>query len=351
MSSISASNESVRRRALRMALGVATVFVLAQLFTWPVAHVGAALTVILFMEASPLSLGKGWRVFRNFSVTLLLSVVITTILSPWPAILIVVSGLAFYRLFIYMMMSGAFLFEIAAALLACTVIPVLVIMLPEKGLFMAYGLIVNCGVAIVVSWVVWMMIPLSAPVPEEHHHHAISYEDASSMALTLALLMTILEAFYMISGSGKLLVLIYSVFFVLPFSARAGSEVGLTYIVANVFYGGVAMLICYELFVMTPSIVFMALVMFATVYLFASRIFKGGPTQAFWSSGLFGVLLLLGDLLMKDNAMSTEAMAGRIWQLLLATLYVVFAFSVIEWVKSWRKRTPQSRGQSQVPKS
>lgn len=341
MSSIPASNESVRRRAFRLALGVVIVFVLAQLFTWPAAHVGAALAVILFMEASPLSLGKGWRVFRNFSIILLLSVVITTLLSPWPAILIVVSGLAFYRLFIYMMMSGAFLFEIAAALLACTVIPVLVVMLPAKGLFMAYGLIVGCGVAIVVSWVVWMMIPLSAPVPEDHHDHAISYEEASSMALTLALVMTILEAFFMISGSGKVLVLIYSVFFALPFSAMAGREAGLTYIVANVFYGGVAMLICYELFVMAPSFVFMALVIFATVYLFASRFFKVGPTQAFWNSGVFGVLLMLGDLLMKDNAISTEIMAGRIWQLVLATLYVVFAFSVIEWVRSWRKRTPE----------
>ena len=341
MAGVPASNESVRRRALRLALGVVIVFLLAQLVAWPAAHVGAALAVILFMEASPLSFRRGLSVWWKFSVALILSVVITTILSPWPAILIIVSGLAFYRLFIYMMMSGAFLFEIAAALLACTVIPVLVVMMPEKGMFMAYGLIVSCGVAIVVSWVTWMIMPLSTPVPEDHHHHAISYEEASSMALTLALVMTILEAIFMISGSGKVLVLVYSGFFVLPFSARAGGETGLTYIIANVFYGGVAMLICYELFVMAPGIVFMVLVMFATAYLFASRIFKGGPTQAFWNSGLFGVLLLLGDLLMKDNAISTEAMAGRIWQLVLATLYVVFAFSVIEWVKSWRKKTPE----------
>jgi hypothetical protein len=49
----------------------------------------------------------------------------------------------------------------------------------------------------------------------------------------------------------------------------------------------------------------------------------------YWTSGLNGFLILLGSALLADNGFTLAAAANRVWQIVLATAYVSFAFAVL----------------------
>jgi hypothetical protein len=75
---------------------------------------------------------------------------------------------------------------------------------------------------------------------------------------------------------------------------------------------------------------------FAAVYLFGVPMFRGGPTAGYWESGIFGFLIMLGAILMKDDIVAASTLVDRLWQMILAGVYVIFAFSILEWTRSSR---------------
>jgi hypothetical protein len=142
-----------------------------------------------------------------------------------------------------------------------------------------------------------------------------------------------LMAVFLFFGWSSVLILAYAVIFSAEYGSEGVRKEGLNYIVANGVYAGVAMMICYELFVMIPSVWFMVPVVFIVLLFFSKRVFKHGPTEAFWGSGIFGFLILLGAVLLKEGADTPHAVIDRVWQMCAATAYVAFAFSVVEM---WR---------------
>ena len=103
--------------------------------------------------------------------------------------------------------------------------------------------------------------------------------------------------------------------------------------------------------VMIPSVGFMIAVMLLAIYIFASRLFRGGPTGAYWGSGLNGFLILLGGALLSDGTETTVSLLNRVWQIFLATGYVTFGFAIVEWIRDCKKRFVSQRWQSAEPGS
>ena len=337
MSGIPLSNESPARQAVRLGLGVIITFVLAQLFQWPVANLAAAFTVVILQEPAPMSLRQGWKAFWVSAGFVLAGGLATLILSAWPILLVIVMAFLFYWAFIFIFGAGATILEIVAALVAFTIVPVLVLVQPEVGFTAVWGFLIGYAVSILVSWFAWMCIPMLAPPPAAHHEE-VSQEALTSLALTLSLVMTTLMAMFLTFGWSQILVLIYAGLFVLGMDLKGGRQMGINYIIANVVYGGAAIFITYELLVMAPNFILMVVIVFFLACAFGYGTFRHGSTEDFWNSGTFGFLIVMGDLLIKDNSFSTQALAGRVWQLVLATAYVTLAFSIAGMIKSWRHR-------------
>ena len=343
MAGIKPSAEKPIRQALRLGIGVVVTFALAQLFKWPIAHLAPAFVVVLLQEPAPLTLRMGGRVLLTSAFFVLLGACITLLLSPWPPLLILATAYLFYYMFKYMIQAGATGLEIVSAMVGFTIIPVLVIVLPELGFLGIWYFLLGYAVAIFVAWFAWMCVPLQADPPEAHHSDPLSEEVVTSMALNMALVMTLLMGMFLLFGWGQILVLVYAIIFATTYDAHSGGRMGLAYIVANGIYGGAAIIITYELLVMVPSFTFLVPVIFLLACLFGYNTFRGGPTAAFWNSGTFGFLIVLGGLLMKDNGYSIGAVSGRIWQLVLATAYIMLAFSTIEMVRDYVKRLKTNR--------
>jgi hypothetical protein len=330
MSDLEPSNESTNRRALRLALGVALVFSLTQFARWPLAHIAPFMTAILLQDSGPLSLRQGGFIFKMALISVIGGLLIALFLANFPLVMILVACALLFRLYVYILRSGEHLLAIVAGMIGVILMPYLVMIYPQVGAIGGLALLLNFAVAITGAWIAWYVLPQSATPPDGHGVELPCYKEAASMAFNMMLLMAPLLAGFLAFGWSSILVLVYSVLFAATYSGKAGFEMGLKMLISNAVYGGVGMLLVYELYVMVPTVPFMIAVAALAVFIFGFRIFEGGSTSPYWTSGLNGFLILLGGALLADGGYSLGRMADRVWQITLAMAYVSFAFAVVD---------------------
>jgi hypothetical protein len=346
MADIPHSNEQPNRRALRLALGATLAFGLAQLSAWPLAQLTPAIVVIVLQDASPIPFRQGCRIIAMAGFMFLLGGVVTWALTPWPALLVVTTVYLVYRTYKIMLDSSSHTLVLITPLIGFTVVPVLVVLLPSLGLVAIYGFFLDFLFGMIISWCAWLIMPRNAPLPQNHHAEPMTDEVVEEIAQTLTIVITPLMLVFLFFGWSKVLVLAYGVLFSTMYSGAGIRKMGYTYIIANGVYAGLGMLICYELFVMVPSLPFMLVVMFLAFLIFSQRIFQGGATGAFWASGIFGFLIMLGGVLMKDEVVTPGTVFDRIMQMVIATAYVTFAFTVVEMIRGWLKKLANRRSRA-----
>jgi hypothetical protein len=333
MADLAPSNESTHRRALRLALGVALVFGFTQLMGWPMSHIAPFMTAVLLQDSGPLPLRRGGFIFTMALLSILSGLIIALFLAQFPLLLVMVVCALLFRFYMFILRSADHMLAVIAAVIGVILMPYLVLIQPEVGAMGGVGLLLDFAVAIIGGWVTWFLLPVSVAPPEGHHAEPLSYDTAASMALDMMLVLAPLLAAYLAFGWGTVLVLVYSVIFVATYDSKAGFETGLKMIIANGVYGGLGMLLIYELCVMMPSLPFMVVLTALAVFIFGLRIIEAGPTSPYWTSGLNGFLIMLGGALLADQGFTLGRMADRVWQIALATAYVSFALAVLAMLR------------------
>jgi hypothetical protein len=330
MAGLAPSNESLHRRALRLSIGVAMVFALTQLTGWPMSHIAPFMTGVLLQDSGPLSLQRGWFIFRMALISILCGLVIALFLASYPLIMIAVVCALLFRFYVFIMRCADHMLAVIASVVGVLLMPYLVLIAPEVGAVGGFGILLDFAVAIAGAWITWYLLPLSEAPPGGHGHGAPPTEDeAKSMALDLVLVMAPLLTAFLAFGFSSVLVLVYAVIFAASYDSKAGFDTGLKMIIANGVYGGLGMLLIYELCVMVPWGPFMIVAVALGVFLFGLRIFEPGPTSPYWTSGLNGFLIMLGGALNADTGFTLGVMADRVWQICLATAYVSFVLAVL----------------------
>jgi hypothetical protein len=332
MSGAPHSNETSGRRATRLAFGVTIAFLLAQLGNWPIAFILPVAVVGLLMEAVPLSFRDAWKVFGTGVFFFFFAGTISWLLSPWPAILVLVTGVMLYQMSRYLLTTDAPLLCIISALVGFTVVPIATILYPTLGMIAALAFTLNWGLGIALASIAWLVFPANRPVPDDHRNQEMDPATVRQLALVLTLILVPLMTGFLAFSWTKILVAVYAVLFALMFSSSDARGEGLKYLTANLVYASVGMFICYELFVMVPSLAFMVPVIAMALFVYANNMFKGGPTAGFWESGIFGFLIMLGGVLSKAEVDAGGTLLVRLWQMVLAAGYVVLAYMIIEWL-------------------
>jgi hypothetical protein len=337
------SNESASRRTLRFAFGVTLTFVITQLFSWPLANLAPVFAALLLQQATPRSVRQAMSILGGALGALLSGFLIGLFLLPYPAVMLLVFCLLLFRFYTYLLVSGAHLLVIIAMLVAYVVMPVLVQALPELAFIAGAGFFTGFPVAIFSTWVAFLLIPAPRTSPARAHQTP-SYAEATSAAITLTLVIAPLMVAFLVFGWGAILILIYATIFATGMNDVTGGEMGWKSMVAILIYGGLGMLLTYELLVMVPNLLFMIVLLFAVCAFFGNKIFSAGPSVALWASGFIGFLILIGGALSSDDVVSGAKLVDRVMQIFLATAYVMFAFRVIDLFKGlgreWRNSMP-----------
>ncbi|MGI9364695.1 MAG: putative Na+/H+ antiporter, partial [Rhizobiaceae bacterium] len=320
------------KRVLRFACGVSLSFIVTQLVAWPLAYVMPVLTALLLLDPDPLPVRSAVRVLLMSVLAIFFGYQIATVLTPYPVVFVGVFGLLLFRLYLYLLVSGAHFIGITGALLGCLLMPVLVQVHPAVAASVAVGIVGDLVVAVLMSWVAFMLLPVSG-VPKVSAAKTVSHDMAVHLSARLTLVAMPLFVAFLIFEWTNALTLIFGVLFATGMNSRGGAAKGFESLFGTVLHGGLTMLLCYELLVMAPFLPLMVLVLFTACMLYGARIMKGGPHRQIWWSGMSAFLLLLGSSFAAEDATTSGKLIDRSGMILLAAMYVVFAYNTLDLIQ------------------
>lgn len=334
MAGVPPSFESEHRRALRMAIGVTFTFALTQVFSWPLSFIATVGTLVYLQDPRPMPLAQG----LGTALTLFGAVIVGFILSVWlgdyPVLLVLVFGILLAAVYRSIMSRGGHLIVIVGLLLATTLVPVVTNLLPELG----YVVVTAIGASFVLAWFVatatFTLMPALDRLPPEHGHG--DAVDVTVVSVNLAIVVGTLLAFFLLFGRTDVLTLAYSAIFAMSLSQAGSAATGLTYLRANLIFAGLAVVVIFELLTVVPFLPFAIILFFLAIYIFARGFFGHGRYAAEWSSGTFGLIILLSGLLSSEKITATDKLFDRLVQIGIAALYVTFAFAVLEYIRRLR---------------
>ena len=336
MSGPAPSSENPSRRALRLAVGVTLTFVVAQLIGWPLAHPAPVFTALLLQAAEPLSVRDGFATLGSILFYIVSGYLIAMFLLPYPAVMVLAVCLLLYRFFVTALTSQGNDLTFVGTLIGLVVIPVVVNMKPEAGIIASFGVLIDFTVAIFFAWVAFLLIPVPPlmPVADHHGHGAPESAEAATIAVTMTIVFAPYLVAFIVFGWTDIVTVIYATIFAMQLSSASSATAGWQSVTANLILGGVGMLLFYELLVMVPSLPFMIALAFIVFLFYGTRIFSGMPSAAAWATGFSGFLILAGGSLLADDVVAPMKIIDRVVHIGFSTLYVVFAYLVVDLVKS-----------------
>jgi hypothetical protein len=338
MSGPAFSHEPMPRRALRLTLGVSIAFVVSQLGAWPLAMLVPVFAALLLVDAESLPLPAALKVVATFVFALIGGYLVTSVLLPYPAVLVVAAALLLFSFFRFAMTSDVHLLGVVGVALGFVVVPVITSLLPQLAVIAALGFFADVLVALLCAWIAFLLIPAPVAPPDPHHHGPLDPALATALASRMTLVVVPLQVAFLLFGWTSILVLVYAALIATSLGDEASFEMGWEKVLANLVIGGIGMVVFYEMLAAVPSIPFMAVLGFAAFFFYGTRIFGGGPSAGLWVSGFIGFLILTGGALLADGVNTSMKVIDRVMQISVAGLYVFFAYRVIDLVESLFRR-------------
>jgi hypothetical protein len=325
--------------ALRYATGTTGAFVVSEAFGWTPNFIGAVLAGAFLANLPgrpPLKLGAVLVLVMAGSSSF--SFILSSLLRGTPTVLFGLVGLCMLLGF-HAVASGKPMLPILLALLSLIVIPVIAMQSPEAAGTVPTSLTRGMLLAMLAVWAtyaVWPSPPPKAPPPPPL--------PATATPLTLALLSTAvllpLMLAYMLFGWVDVFpVLISTLIIVLNFDVARGQQQALALVAGN-FAGGMFAILLYALFQSTPSLPFLALLLFLVQMGFGRRIAAGGPLAGVAVVGCNGMLIIFGSALGSNTPVS--GWIARVFQFALAGAFALGALQ-FAWYLVLNRRNRRAR--------
>lgn len=199
--------------------------------------------------------------------------------------------------------------------------------------------ILGAAITVVLVWVVYALFPDksgpgAAKADQEPPGASPSQEARFRYALeTLLIVFPVVLAFFFFQWSGGLIILIFIV--LLSMQPSFNYKAGKAMIIGNLL-GGLFAIVVFELLVMVPQYLFFILMVLATAIFFSSRLFSSSP-----KAPLFGMAFSTFLLIMGQSVSGTDDAGGKVWMrvlmIMIAVIYVVTAFGILEAYKTSKK--------------
>jgi MFS family permease len=324
-----AVGDDAGRARLRFAIIVTLGFGLGQLLAWPLALMAPVLAATFLRLPAPIGLPAAIRLLAGTTAILLMGIAIVYLVLPYPllAMLVIVLGLALtFRLGA----AGGSGLTVVILLVAILILPLVGQSSPEIANLIAVGFCVNLGIAIVLSWLGFAIMPATAARrPTQAEAAPVAPTDADKAAFKMTLVVAPITVAYLAFGWSMVLTLLFSALMAQQLSAASGIHATKGVLIANMTGAAIA-IVAYFLLVAVPSIPFMVVLVFAMALLFSGPVFAGGPVSDLWASAFSAVLVILGGSLTPLGEDADLKAIDRIMQIALAGIYIVGAYAIVE---------------------
>jgi hypothetical protein len=318
---------------LRFAVGVTAAFILCEWLHWTPTFLAPVLTAVLLANLPgrpPLKMALG--IIAVMSVAAIFAFVLASLLRHTPFVLFGLIGLCMFFAF-HAMASGRQRLPPMLLLICLATIPVVVMIAPDQADILPMAMIRGIALALLMTWLVHLQWPrMAAPRP------AGAAMPSDTTPLSLALLSTAvvlpLMLFYLLFGLADALpVLVATVMLVANFDLQRSRLHALGMIVGN-FAGGLLALVMHTVLLTTPSLPFLALLLFLVLLGFGQRIVAGGPTAIVALLACNSMLIILSSAIASGPG-SLSLWLTRLFQFALAGAFAVGMMSLI-----WHRARP-----------
>lgn len=317
------------RHGLRLALAPWIVFSLGLLGYLQLAFIGSVFAALFALGLKPVPVSYGISLLTKSAAILLLSWGLSIWLLPYPVVFLIVVCVGVLLAYRLQIKTGDMLLSVFAVI-AALLVPYLVRTGPELAGQIAFWLIANVSVAMIVSWLVFLLLP-DATLVEATSDKEVADDTSYDVERRMFRLVVIVIPFVFcafvfdfITPFVLVFVAIQSSQFVADTSVQGRATQDM--LIANAI-GGIGAIMIYELMVAVPFLPFILVVSLAAMIWFSRRFINGDVRMV---SAITAFLILLGGTLMPFSDDAQTKMVFRLWQLGIAFAYLSFAFAIVD---------------------
>lgn len=327
---------------MRYAFGSTFALAIAMGFDWPLAYLTPVLTLSFLASPAP---RPTFKIGISFIITIafagFFALFVGRVLIPYPLVFIPFVGLVIFRL--YYTKGGSFPPVLVLwMLIALLVIPLMIMKSLALANMIAINLIVSGTATVIVVWIAYAFFPdrsvelnsendkstpKSSPLAEEER-----YKDAID---TTIVVLPALIFFYIFQLSSALLILIMISLLSMQPGFAKDFRSGKALIFGNALGGFVAILF-YELLVSAPQYLFLVTFTLLAGLIFGRGLFSGKPKAPLSGMAYSTMLIIIGSTTSSFGEADSKVYT-RIAQIMVAVIYVVISFGLLEYFKKMRQ--------------
>ena len=331
------------RPMVRYVVGSTLLIALAMGIGWNLAFLTPVLALGFLAPGTTIpKFREGLSFIGIIAATTFVGFVFTRYLLDYMFLFIILLGLALLSIFYTNRLGAkAKVFMLISLLL----LPMLGMQSMALAFVFTQTFILGAVITVVLVWVVYALFPDKSG-PEAAKADQVppgavpSQEVRFRYALeTLMVVFPVVLAFFFFQWTGGLIILIFIV--LLSMQPSFNYKAGKAMVIGNLL-GGLFAIVAFEMLVMVPQYLFFILMVLATAIFFSSRLFSSSP-----KAPLFGMAFSTFLLIMGQSISGTDDAGGKVWMrvimIMIAVIYVVTAFGILEAYKTRKNLKLQKR--------
>jgi hypothetical protein len=318
----SAQADARRHATLRFAAGVTAAFVASEALQWAPSFLTPVLVGVLLANLPmrpPLKLAV--VLVLTMAAAALFAFAMASLLRDTPFVLFGLIGLCLFVAF-HALVSGRQALPFIFLLICLTTIPVVVMVAPDQAGALPRALVRSLALALATIWIVYL--PWSRPPPPKPAPAAATPSLATPEVralLSTAVVLPVMLVYLLFGLADVLPVLIGTMILVVNFDLESGRSQAWARILAN-FVGGMLGLVLHAVLMTTPTLPFLALLLFPMLIGFGQRITAGGP------AGSIAVITCNAMLIIFSSAIASGPGSLSLWLTRLFEFSLAGAFAV-----------------------
>ena len=215
----------------------------------------------------------------------------------------------------------------------------------EISLVLSISLVVNAGSTILAIWLVFALFPTINKPEETLESEKPATADVpsrltrfkSSLTSTLVI-MPVLTVFYLYNLSSSILILIFISIMAMQPAFAKDFKAGKALIIGNLI-GGIASILAFEILTVIPELFYLILLVLFAGLIFGRKLFSGKPLAPLFGMAYSTYLLILCS----ETSGNSDEVDSKVWtrviQIMVAVVYVVVAFGLIERFKNTKNKS------------
>ncbi len=327
------NKRTLEHRALRLGVGMTTIFLIAMSFQWTLAYLAPIFLPLILQAGRPLSAKEAIKMLFAVLIIMLGTYFLSAISRQLPFLFALLLIPLLFVTFRSLYRGGSAL-VVLMTLIGLSVPPMTAKISLDLTWDISASFVWNIGLCVMVSYLLFAIFPPLAGEPKPQPRPVFPPAEAERRAASLAIIVGGFLLLYLSLDWHNAHTPAYIAVFAssLAFSRTTSLAKGI--LAANVV-GGLVAVVMYELTVAVPNFIFLATLTLPVMLVFARAVLSDAPWAPLASFSMSVVLLILGPSISPsigpfETDSGFENMTYRLFELSIAALYAIITVFVFE---------------------